>query len=223
MYREKCCKDLHLVHSDDIGITLLEPHSHMWGQNTLIISSLSPKRDCGPKRVKERGQPEIFGQKNATSMYPSCTKHFSYYCNILLQVAPQQSASPGDDGIGVRALCAVGIRCTRYRLGLRLDRMLVLVFSSFILFTFSLFFRSCPSLYVSTLFYIGRAYQTMDMFWYYSVARGTGWYTMARQYHFLAYCYCACCSVLVSHGDAFLLSLFCDNGEQMSKSGNGLI
>ena len=24
----------------------------MWGQFTQIISSLSPKRDCGPKRVK---------------------------------------------------------------------------------------------------------------------------------------------------------------------------
>ena len=32
-------------------LTLLEPHSHIWGQNTLIISSLSPKRDWGPKRV----------------------------------------------------------------------------------------------------------------------------------------------------------------------------
>ena len=28
-------------------LTLLEPHSHMWGQNTLTISSLSPKRDWG--------------------------------------------------------------------------------------------------------------------------------------------------------------------------------
>ena len=27
----------------------------MWGQTTLNISSLSPKRDCGPKRVKVRG------------------------------------------------------------------------------------------------------------------------------------------------------------------------
>ena len=33
-------------------LTLLDPHSHMWGQNTLIISSLSPERDWGPKRVK---------------------------------------------------------------------------------------------------------------------------------------------------------------------------
>ena len=32
-------------------LTLLEPHSHMWGQTSLIISSLSPKRDWGPKRV----------------------------------------------------------------------------------------------------------------------------------------------------------------------------
>ena len=30
----------------------LEPHSHKWGQITLNISSLSPKRDWGPKRVK---------------------------------------------------------------------------------------------------------------------------------------------------------------------------
>ena len=33
------------------SLTLLEPHSHMWGQDALIISSLSPKRDWGPKRV----------------------------------------------------------------------------------------------------------------------------------------------------------------------------
>ena len=35
-----------------VALTLLEPHSHMWGQFTLNISSLSPKRDWGPKRVK---------------------------------------------------------------------------------------------------------------------------------------------------------------------------
>ena len=34
------------------SLTLLEPHSHVWGQNPLIMSSLSPKRDWGPKRVK---------------------------------------------------------------------------------------------------------------------------------------------------------------------------
>ena len=37
--------------STEGGLTLLEPHSHMWGQNILIISSLSPKRDWGPERV----------------------------------------------------------------------------------------------------------------------------------------------------------------------------
>ena len=36
-------------------VRLLEPHSHMWGQNTLIISSLSPKRHWGPKRVNTTG------------------------------------------------------------------------------------------------------------------------------------------------------------------------
>ena len=35
-----------------VYLTLLEPHSHIWGQFTLNISSLSPKRDWGPKRVK---------------------------------------------------------------------------------------------------------------------------------------------------------------------------
>ena len=34
-----------------IALTLLEPQSHMWGQTTQMSSSLSPKRDCGPKRV----------------------------------------------------------------------------------------------------------------------------------------------------------------------------
>ena len=32
---------------------LLEPHSHLWGQNTINISSLFPKRDWGPQRVKK--------------------------------------------------------------------------------------------------------------------------------------------------------------------------
>ena len=32
-------------------LTLLEPHFHTWGQNTLIKSTLSAKRDWGPKRV----------------------------------------------------------------------------------------------------------------------------------------------------------------------------
>ena len=35
-----------------ILLTLLEPHYHMWGQFTLNKSSLSPKRDWGPKGVK---------------------------------------------------------------------------------------------------------------------------------------------------------------------------
>ena len=33
-----------------------EPHYHLWGQNTLIISSLSPKRHWGPKRDNEGGE-----------------------------------------------------------------------------------------------------------------------------------------------------------------------
>ena len=33
-------------------LTLLAPQSHIWGQSTQTISSLSPKRDWGPKRVK---------------------------------------------------------------------------------------------------------------------------------------------------------------------------
>ena len=37
-----------------VCLTPLAPHSHKWGQNTLIISILSPKRDCSPKRVKPR-------------------------------------------------------------------------------------------------------------------------------------------------------------------------
>ena len=35
-------------------LTLLAPHSHMWGQITLTVSSLSPKREWGPKRVNSR-------------------------------------------------------------------------------------------------------------------------------------------------------------------------
>ena len=32
-------------------LTILEPQSRFWGQTSQIPSSLSPKRDCGPKRV----------------------------------------------------------------------------------------------------------------------------------------------------------------------------
>ena len=32
-------------------LTLLSPHSHMWGQSTQTVSGLSPKRDWDPKRV----------------------------------------------------------------------------------------------------------------------------------------------------------------------------
>ena len=31
-------------------LTLFAPHSHRYGQNTQIVSKLSPKRDWGPKR-----------------------------------------------------------------------------------------------------------------------------------------------------------------------------
>ena len=44
--------------------SLLEPHTHMWGQNTLIISSVSPKRDWGPQRVKYR--PSVFRSRYPT-------------------------------------------------------------------------------------------------------------------------------------------------------------
>ena len=37
-----------------ILLTPLAPYSHMWGQHTLIISSLSPKRNWGPKRVNRQ-------------------------------------------------------------------------------------------------------------------------------------------------------------------------
>ena len=33
-------------------LTPLAPHSYIGGQSTIVISSLSPKRDWGPKRVK---------------------------------------------------------------------------------------------------------------------------------------------------------------------------
>ena len=45
--------EVHLKFSEAPHLTPLAPHSHMWGQSTLIISSLSQKRDWGPKRVKE--------------------------------------------------------------------------------------------------------------------------------------------------------------------------
>ena len=39
-------------------LTLLEPHSHIWGTiHSLNISSLSPKRDRGPKRGNTRAPP----------------------------------------------------------------------------------------------------------------------------------------------------------------------
>ena len=42
-------------------LTPLAPYSHMWGQHTLIISSLSPKRNWGPKRVNRAPQLNIAG------------------------------------------------------------------------------------------------------------------------------------------------------------------
>ena len=36
----------------DVVLTLLAPHSHMWGKITQTIRGLSPKRDRRPKRVK---------------------------------------------------------------------------------------------------------------------------------------------------------------------------
>ena len=33
-------------------LTPLEPQSRFWGQTNQIPRTLSPKRDCGPKRVK---------------------------------------------------------------------------------------------------------------------------------------------------------------------------
>ena len=35
----------------DTSISPLEPQSRFWGQTSHIPSTLSPKRDCGPKRV----------------------------------------------------------------------------------------------------------------------------------------------------------------------------
>ena len=48
---EQCC--VGSSHTTKYGLTLLEPHSHKWGQNTQITSSLSPRRDWGPKRAND--------------------------------------------------------------------------------------------------------------------------------------------------------------------------
>ena len=40
-------------------LTPLAPHSHTWGQRTLNLSSLPPKRDWGPKRVNIRNFCEL--------------------------------------------------------------------------------------------------------------------------------------------------------------------
>ena len=49
-------------------LTPLAPHSHMWGQFTLIISSLSPKRDWGPKRVNSPKRVELAVARKTSNM-----------------------------------------------------------------------------------------------------------------------------------------------------------
>ena len=39
----------------------------MWGQNTLIISSLSPKRDWGPERAKRHAKLHNAGEEGGVS------------------------------------------------------------------------------------------------------------------------------------------------------------
>ena len=64
-----------------LSLSLLEPHSHMWVQNTLIISSLSPKRDWGPKIMRLAGRDRricvldclclyFFGTVHMPGLYP---------------------------------------------------------------------------------------------------------------------------------------------------------
>ena len=48
-------------------LTPLAPHSHMWGQSTLITRSLPPKRDCGPKRVKYTSLAKAVTTRGSTS------------------------------------------------------------------------------------------------------------------------------------------------------------
>ena len=43
------------------SLTPLEPQFRFWGQNSQISSSLSPKRDCGSKGVKEGSTPNQSG------------------------------------------------------------------------------------------------------------------------------------------------------------------
>ena len=52
---------LYSYHELAVCLTLSEPQSRCWGQTTQIPSSLSPKRDCGSKRVNA-GDPEIHRQ-----------------------------------------------------------------------------------------------------------------------------------------------------------------
>ena len=87
-------------------LTPLAPHSHMWGQGTLIISSLPPNRDCGTKGVKggnpnrssgiaiantsgtrARQLPEIQAGAVAIVIFTYCKYCCTFFCSTTLGIS----------------------------------------------------------------------------------------------------------------------------------------
>ena len=78
-------------------LTLLAPHSHMWGQSTLTVSSLSPKREWGPKRVKI-----VFATAKRVLPLHSEKNTRYYWKNIFTSSREQTNAHRRQQLIGVR-------------------------------------------------------------------------------------------------------------------------
>ena len=66
----------------------------MWGQFTLIINSLSPKRDWGPKRVKFDYYGEPYQTEPTVQTKTYICRYFYYQHLVLLTVVPRSSLSP---------------------------------------------------------------------------------------------------------------------------------
>ena len=77
--------EVHPKLSEAPHLTLLGPQSRFWGQIGQISSSLSPKRDCGPKRVKELyTQPENWLRQRSNCI-PTSNPMAQVYENVIFR------------------------------------------------------------------------------------------------------------------------------------------
>ena len=72
-------------------LTPSEPQSRCWGQTTPILSSLSPKRDCGSRRVKNEGLTAGFRTFHSTFRRFSRAKEHRHQCRRSHEITPQDN------------------------------------------------------------------------------------------------------------------------------------